>query len=562
MKTKIIAAICTILLFIPTYIAVFYYINAQSAPVNVSVVSKMRITDNNNNIFEFDKTSKKLDDAISNISENMIEFFLTMNENSKDEPELPDQLKGQETFNVAFISYDRESIYKYYFSNNTPEAYYTDSEGKAYKIPEKYSGIFLMSEYAKSLYPASVVPVFTLSGSTVIDPQKLSWEYVNYLDQFTTAADVDDITTAIITHNVMGGALTFDFSVEPDLLYVTITENGNDIFQGTYETMESINLNEDATIKVTVEAKWYESTERGAKGEAIYNFYGDVKAQPAFSLGKNIIEPGEFVVLTGQNVDKITDISFTSEPSINFTPVFFEDNKYVSAFIPIAFDLPEIMEMGETLQYTLKVTVYGKTHELILNVKKKEFKGQSYTIDETIATAKRNAKSIEEFDIAMARTYSSQETTRYWESGKFGFPLKGSEMVATGFGVTRNVKYYNGGATVDSYRHIGTDFLVNYGTPDVCAINKGKVIYVGEQILSGKIVVIDHGWGLKSTYAHLSEITVAEGAIVEKGAAIGSAGSTGFTNGTVVHLGLHIFNVPVSPYPLLWYDPEGIPILE
>ena len=562
MKTKIIAAICTVLLFIPTYIAVIYYINAQNAPVNVSVVSKMRITDNNGNMVEFEKTSKKLDDNISNMGDNMIEFFLTMNENSKDEVGLPDPLKGQETFNVAFISYDRESIYKYYFSNNTPEAYYTDNEGKAYKIPEKYSGVFLMSEYAKSLYPAAVEPILTLSGTTVIAPQKLTWEYLNYLDQYTTAAAVDDITTAIVTHSIMGGALTFDFNVQPDNIFVTITENGNDIFNGTYDNMGSINLNEDATIKVTVEAKWYESPERGAKGEAIYNFYGDVKAQPAFSLGKNIIEPGEFVVLTGQNVDKVTDISFTAEPSINFTPVFFEDGKNVNALIPVAYDLPEILEMGETLQYTLKVTVYGKTHELTLNVKRKEFKGQSYVISETLAIAKRNEKTIEEFDVAMARTYNSQETTRYWQSGKFGFPMPGNESVASGFGVTRNIKYYEGGAVVESYRNKGTDFIVNYGNPNICAINKGKVIYVGEQILSGKLVVVDHGWGLKSTYANLSEITVAEGDIVEKGAVVGVYGATGFTNGRGAFLGLNVFNVSVSPYPLLWYDPEGIPMTE
>ena len=562
MKSKIIAVVCTFLLFIPTYFAIFYYVNAQSAPVNVSVVSKMRITDNLGESFEFEKTSKKLDETMSTIGDNMIEFFLMMNEDAKEEPELPDALKGQETFNVAFISYDRESVYKYYFYNNTPEAYYTDNEGKAFRISEKYSGLFLMSEYARSLYPAAKEPVFTLSGSSVIEPQKLNWEYLNYLDQYTTASSFDDITTAIATHNIMGGSLSFDFSVEPDSIYVTITENGNTIFYNTYDNLGSINLNEDANIKVTVEASWYDNGQRGAKGDATYTFYGDVKAQPAFSLGKNIIEPGEFVVLTGQNVENITDISFSSEPSLNYTPVFFEDDKFVRALIPVSYDLPEILEMTDTVQYTLKLTVYGKQYELALNVKPKEFRALPFVIPENIATAKRTTKTIEEFQVAMSRIYSLQETTRYWQSGQFGYPIPGSDTVLSGFGTTRNVKYYSGGATMDTYRHEGTDFVVNYGTPNVCAINKGKVIYVGEQVISGKLVVIDHGWGLKSTYTHLGEIVVLEGAIVEKGDVIGVSGSTGFANGTTVHLGLNVFNVPVSPYPLMWYDPEGIPMLE
>jgi Membrane proteins related to metalloendopeptidases len=562
MKNKIITAVCIVLLFIPTYFAVFYYVNAQNAPVNVSVVSKMNVIDPMNETFEFEKTSKKIDEEISNISDNMIQFFLDMNASSKSEAELPDPLKGQETFTVSFISYDRETVYKYYFYNNTSESYYTDNEGNAFRIPEKYSSAFLMSEYARGLYPASQKPVFTLSGNTTIEPQKLSWEYLNYLDEYTTSSEYDDITTAIATYNIMGGTLTFDFSVEPDNIYVTITENGNNIFLGTYDNMESINLNEDATIKITVEASWYENTERGAKGSATYNFYGEVKAQPAFSLGKNIIEPGEFVVLTGQNIEDIADITFSSEPSLNYTPVFFEDGKFVHALIPVSYDLPEILEMTDTLQYTLRLTVYGKQYELSLNVKPKEFRSLSYVVPEIIATTKRTAKTIEEFEVAMARTYSSQETTKYWENGPFGFPMLGNEQVVSGFGTTRNIRYSSGGAIADSYRHEGTDFVVSYGTPNVCSINKGKVIYVGEQVLSGKIVVVDHGWGLKSTYTHLGEIKVIEGAIVEKGEFLGIAGSTGFANGVTVHLGLNVFDVPVSPYPLLWYDPEGIPMLK
>lgn len=567
MKSKIIAAVCTILLFIPTYIAVFYYVSAQSAPVNVNVVSKMTIADMNGNVLEFERTTKKLDETLSNMNENMIEFFMLMNEESKEEIVLPDPLKGEETYNVTFLSYDKEYTYKYYFSNNSTEAFYTDNNGTTFKISEKYSNLFLLSEYARSLYPASKEPVFTLSGSTVIEPQKFNWEYLNYLNQYTVAKTIDDITTPIGTYNLMGGTLVFDFSVEPDYMYVTITENGNDIFTGTYDEIGTINLNEDAMIKVTVEAMWYdspESPERGARGEAIYNFYGDVKAQPAFFLGKNIIEPGECVVLTGQNVENVSDIKFASEPSINFTPVFFEDEKNVQALIPIAFDLPDIIAMNtnDVIEYKLLITVYGKTHELVINVKAKEFRTLPYVISESIVTSKRTDKTIEEFDVAMTRIFASQESTRYWESGKFGMPIIGNESVLAGFGVTRNIKYSDNGATVTSYRNKGTDFVIGYGTPNVNSINKGKVIYVGEQILSGKTIVIDHGWGLKSTYMHLSAINVAEGDIVEKGDVIGVTGDTGFAKSTSLHVMLTVFDVPVSPYPLWWYDPDGIPMVD
>jgi murein DD-endopeptidase MepM/ murein hydrolase activator NlpD len=80
---------------------------------------------------------------------------------------------------------------------------------------------------------------------------------------------------------------------------------------------------------------------------------------------------------------------------------------------------------------------------------------------------------------------------------------------------------------------------------------RGKVIYVGKLGLTGNVVVIDHGFGLRSLYAHLSETLVENGAFVEKGQKVGVCGKTGFTKDLNLHFGLYVYDVPVSPYSVM-----------
>ncbi len=542
MKNKLIVLLCAVALFIPTYTAIIYYFSVQGAPVDIKVVNKMQLTDTNGKQFTFEKSQDKSDDIIT-ITDDPLGFFMELNSSAEPQDSLPSPLHGTDYFEVKYFSYDRESIYKYYFSTDTSAAYFVDDSGAAFKVKESDASEFVLSKYALSLFPASAVPNMTVSNQT-LKPTSMTWSYVNHLGEFAPVeTDVAD-SVSIPSLNLIGGNLGLVFDVMPDYLLVTITENGNQIFSDLYENIGSINLNEDTTVEVKLEAKWYENAELGYGGEANYSFYAQVKAQPAFYLGETEIEPGDFVVLTGKNVPNINDIQFTSTPAINFTPVFFQDDKYVRALIPISADLPEVLDIDGTMTFTFNITCAGITQEVNLNVVDKNFKRQTSNIGADIIQMKRTTATLTAFDKAMAATYASKEATRHF-NGTFQIGVGGnSALVKTGFGVTRTLS-----ATGESYRHWGVDYIVQ-GTDTVAAVNAGKVIYVGEQIVSGKMVVIDHGWGLKSTYCHMSSIQVKEGDIVSAGSTLGYVGSTGFTDETRLHVTLTVFNVPVCQYPL------------
>jgi murein DD-endopeptidase MepM/ murein hydrolase activator NlpD len=98
--------------------------------------------------------------------------------------------------------------------------------------------------------------------------------------------------------------------------------------------------------------------------------------------------------------------------------------------------------------------------------------------------------------------------------------------------------------------HPGLDLRAAVGTP-VVASGGGEVVIAQDLYYSGNVVIIDHGGGLFTIYAHLSEIGVEEGEIVESGALLGLSGATGRVTGPHLHWGAKIGNRPFDPTALL-----------
>ncbi len=94
--------------------------------------------------------------------------------------------------------------------------------------------------------------------------------------------------------------------------------------------------------------------------------------------------------------------------------------------------------------------------------------------------------------------------------------------------------------------HTGQDIAASYGAP-VEAASDGRVIYTGWFGGYGKIVVIDHGGGISTLYAHLSTTLTTEGAFVRQGQVIGRVGSTGYSTGPHVHFEVRVDGVPIDP---------------
>ncbi len=103
-----------------------------------------------------------------------------------------------------------------------------------------------------------------------------------------------------------------------------------------------------------------------------------------------------------------------------------------------------------------------------------------------------------------------------------------------------------------AWYHPGVD-IANRSAPGIAATDAGVVVVAGwpDGAGYGNRVVLDHGNGYKSLYAHLSNVYVSVGDRVSRGQLIGQMGSTGRSTGTHLHLEIHYKDTPVNPLAIL-----------
>lgn len=177
-------------------------------------------------------------------------------------------------------------------------------------------------------------------------------------------------------------------------------------------------------------------------------------------------------------------------------------------------------------------------------------------------------------DARAVRGIASVESSEQHWTGRWREPVAG--MKSTGYGVERY--YYRAtdstrsisldtqtkthgtfaGDTSEasptgapSWRHAGIDLPARRGT-SVSAPANGVVVDVGEYVLSGKTVLIDHGQGAVSAYFHLDTAVVSKGDVVRVGDRIGRVGATGLATGPHLHFGVYLHGKDVDP--VSWRD--------
>lgn len=132
--------------------------------------------------------------------------------------------------------------------------------------------------------------------------------------------------------------------------------------------------------------------------------------------------------------------------------------------------------------------------------------------------------------------------------------LRGSKTVA-GYGDRRH--YYLDGKKITEAWHLGIDWASVKKAP-IRISNRGKVIFKNYLGLYGNSIIVDHGMGLATLYAHTSSQHVEVGQDVKARAKIGNTGSTGAVFGDHLHFGVLVQGVEVNP--IEWMDRNWIKV--
>jgi murein DD-endopeptidase MepM/ murein hydrolase activator NlpD len=164
-----------------------------------------------------------------------------------------------------------------------------------------------------------------------------------------------------------------------------------------------------------------------------------------------------------------------------------------------------------------------------------------------VTPAKTDAERAEGESVKLHRLFTHGEEKRLFE-GSFVAPIPGAATAR--FGERR---VFNGQPRSP---HSGMDLKAKMGVP-VRAPAGGRVVLAGPLYFSGNTVVLDHGLGLTTLYAHLSKMTVKPGDLVKKGQLLGKVGATGRVTGPHLHWALKLGEARIDPYSLAALDLDG-----
>jgi murein DD-endopeptidase MepM/ murein hydrolase activator NlpD len=247
----------------------------------------------------------------------------------------------------------------------------------------------------------------------------------------------------------------------------------------------------------------------------------------------------------------------------------FSDTKLYMAFIAVAHDQPTTTSVsviardyaGNTARSGLRCLINARRFkddtlrisDGFLGWKMPEFRDQ--------VAAGPDASDLEVYlkvngDLRAANYKVIQDVTSqcerqvHWQ-GAF-LRLRGAAKRG-GFADRRTYVY--SGKKVDRQIHLGID-LASLKNAKVPAANGGKVVMADTLGIYGKTVMIDHGFGLFSMYAHLSHIGVTNGQSVGRGDTIGETGTSGLAGGDHLHFSMLVHSTFVNPVE--WWDAKWI----
>jgi murein DD-endopeptidase MepM/ murein hydrolase activator NlpD len=178
----------------------------------------------------------------------------------------------------------------------------------------------------------------------------------------------------------------------------------------------------------------------------------------------------------------------------------------------------------------------------LLTVLPKTFRTRKLTVDAAFVNPPADvlARITAEAE-RLNRVWASSSPTALW-SGGFVRPVPGAANSAFG---SRSV--FNGQPRSP---HGGADFSGAPGTP-VKTPNAGRVALAGDLYFTGNTVVVDHGAGLFSLFAHLRSVNVRESDVVTTGTVVGELGATGRVTGPHLHWAVRLNDARVDPLSLL-----------
>lgn len=272
----------------------------------------------------------------------------------------------------------------------------------------------------------------------------------------------------------------------------------------------------------------------------------ELKATPALKL--------ELVDRNLENNDEILKNKITEQVSIQYTNYAISINGENQTYVSTMEDAEEIVEKLKkdyASKYTKNlgiVQVYSEDYNEIASVDIDKAKT-------TVSDKLKASKKADDIKIAKANAAKAAKLAA-------SVPAKKITKESNVNGISFTVKPVSGTITsrfgsrsspggVGSTNHKGLDIAASCGSP-IYAAASGTVEFSGTKGSLGKLVIINHGNGIKTYYGHCSSLKVSSGQKVEAGTNIAAVGKTGAATGYHLHFEVRVNGISVNPQKYIY----------
>jgi len=210
----------------------------------------------------------------------------------------------------------------------------------------------------------------------------------------------------------------------------------------------------------------------------------------------------------------------------------YEDGNFIYAF-------------GRKFDNNFEVSINGNKKRF--NIEKKKYKVELINglPKSKVEPSQKEINKIKKDQSKIKESKKTGQRKRLFEK-KFIIPVKGRISGVYGSQRILNSKPRS--------PHKGIDIAAPLGT-DIVAPSSGVIkLSDDDMFFTGKTVIMDHGLGLISIFAHLEEISVSVGDKVTQGEKIGTVGMTGRASGPHLHWGIYLNETSVDPMSVLYYE--------
>lgn len=510
---KRISLLLAILLFLtPTTIAILYVYSVDLANHTKNYLSLTLYDENDESIVSEEGYA---DDASL---KSLLGIFFAISQSKKTLSALPFEREGAPFVRAELMLNGSPSEWLCYFSLSESEGYCIDESGSAYAIRDSVNQGFLSTPYAESFYPSAIPPtLLTIDNDTVI-PEQVEWHYRNCKKETILAKNPISSTQTVLYE--MSGELDLSFSSEPDTCHILVKQDDKTLFDGSYEDFPAVTAELGTVLRVWVNAQWHASPRSEAFGTLQYQFSVQIRNHALFSVHTPTATCGDVLLISCANISNPAKIKLIDTNNVGLlTPKFYTDGNFVRALLAIPRELP-------TNQLTFEIS-YGATSKSFLIPVSPREESQPYNLiaDESILSLAKNASVLSS---KLLKELPTSNSPRPYFRGNFLNPIDQGLTVSYRHGnrLTINANQE------DVIRSVGTEFRTGkIGGVGVQALQNGVVLFIGQSDLLGNYVVLDHGCGLYTWYAHLSSIRVKVGDVLKIGDLVGNTGTGGIFSG-------------------------------